>query len=114
MSSGSTMYWFPANRIRKSALSGSPRTSLRELNGGAANSVNCSRLGIRPALPLLAHDFGDAGRHRSHAVDEVGVGERLRGHGVLTRRNDHSPLDGILDIDRKSTRLNSSHVSISY
>src|SRR5699024_706673 len=83
-------------RIRRSALIGSPCTSLRELNGGAANSVRPSLwFGIRPPLTLLAHNFGDSGRYGVHAVDEVIYGESLRLHRVLTRDDDHSAVQRI-------------------
>src|SRR5690625_5944539 len=56
--------------------------------------------GVQPAVQLQA-DMG---------VEEVGPGigyDELIGEGRLR-------LDGVLRQDRKSTRLNSSHVAISY
>src|SRR5207249_10777715 len=49
------------------------------------------------------------GEHRSHQVLRVHALER-RGHLLAAARAQHGERPG----DRKSTRLNSSHVSISY
>src|SRR5690242_20833764 len=87
-------------------------------------------LSLHDALPIsealaLARDRGG---DEVQGVD-LGVGVRQRGAGLTALVDDHvhvggvlgvdaaalAPhLDGGLHLDRKSTRLNSSHMSISY
>src|SRR5437868_9110553 len=66
------------------------------------DQVLCKGRGMRRAAACAGH--GELRRPRSEPRDQRA--ER-RGQGLLL------PADGAL-IDRKSTRLNSSHVSISY
>src|SRR5699024_12237385 len=87
-------------------------------------------LSLHDALPISELGFDDmAAEDPSHEVDRLGaavgeedpvdgnadrVGERpgrLRGIGIAAHRVEITPQDRG---DRKSTRLNSSHVSISY
>src|SRR5437867_11681858 len=61
-------------------------------------------LSLHDALPILAR-----------AVDTIGRGVfEYRRHTVCCRGNYRSGRDSILCEDRKSTRLNSSHRTISY
>src|SRR5207253_6627350 len=61
------------------------------------------------AAEMLAHALGEIQRARpADVMFEMGVHLRLeRGIGLGVRV-------GLLQLDRKSTRLNSSHVAISY
>src|SRR5207249_10358660 len=79
-------------------------------------------LSLHDALPILCRDHradglrGDEGHVAGHDEDRVAL--RLR-DAFLDRAEHSARRIGILDrtdagIDRKSTRLNSSHVSISY
>src|SRR5690625_7763706 len=61
-------------------------------------------------LGALGHHHGERGRG-----DDVGIAELTRRGGVGVRRVGGAGGGGHLgDLDRKSTRLNSSHVAISY
>src|SRR5690348_17519047 len=71
-------------------------------------------LSLHDALPIFgqldadgvaAGDHGDAGRDGAHRARDI-VGERDHAGGLDAGRR--------LELDRKSTRLNSSHPSISY
>src|SRR3712207_8670240 len=50
------------------------------------------------------------GRRTTHDQEPPLPPDDAPGH----RRHDGAPVDGIVDRDRKSTRLNSSHANISY
>src|SRR5699024_11455843 len=70
------------------------------------------RIRLRPAAGDEGHPHGDRVRH-------LGGGRRLRHRDLVgdpgrTLRSGQDPLPGTHHGDRKSTRLNSSHVSISY
>src|SRR3712207_8091769 len=84
---------FPYTTLFRSAVDDDPR---RHLPG---------------AVPVRGQD---AGQRHAAIVEDVGVEHDLVGTGVLDPGH---VLDGELDpgqLDRKSTRLNSSHANISY
>src|SRR5207249_11718161 len=92
-------------------------------------SSECSTLTLHDALPIsglvgeLAHEFQRGVKRALDGDDRGAVGERLGelSGGDAAGRNDHDGaktaagcVGGCGRTDRKSTRLNSSHVSISY
>src|SRR5690606_41281438 len=100
-----------------------------------STTTSCYTLSLHDALPIftrIAHaaGAGRAARHASgrsvgrllregeEAGDGVPVASGHRGPGGLRqdRRREPRAADavGVGDVDRKSTRLNSSHVKISY
>src|SRR5207248_7668234 len=74
-----------------------------------------SRLGARLGRAVRLAGSGDQGRHHAQAVQLRGYGGNSRGphHLVAGGRGQRAQL-GLPFLDRKSTRLNSSHRTISY
>src|SRR5207249_11590704 len=78
-----------------------------------------STLSLHDALPICAperRDFGDRDRAGARRVrsDVVLREVRVSHRDLLAADRPSPPIESSADIDRKSTRLNSSHVSISY
>src|SRR5699024_12417269 len=72
-------------------------------------------LSLHDALPIFLRAFlvvepepGQDGGLRA------GLGEHAATVGTVVRERGHRPIGNLDFVDRKSTRLNSSHVSISY
>src|SRR5690606_40367943 len=77
-------------------------------------------LSLHDALPICARAPED-GREDAHAHDGVALGcrdengaVRCRPHTVIAVVVPEAEEEQVIELDRKSTRLNSSHVKISY
>src|SRR5690606_40170547 len=97
-------------------------------------SITSSPLSLHDALPICDM-FNQQGMNlvdvnvsdQSLARDDRQTDERSGSRGIATGGEEHADVDdltvattaldsgrGLIDLDRKSTRLNSSHVKISY
>src|SRR3712207_8958638 len=73
-------------------------------------------LSLHDALPILRHEVRDPveGQRRRRRVVRVADEDHARGDGDLAQHGVEVVLEGGIERDRKSTRLNSSHANISY
>src|SRR5690625_6639598 len=98
-------------------------TRLHHFRGGLRmqrhKQVSCRRPLIRPPLPerlfiALGQGKNDAARQLVAPGDAVAKGQPLTQGTSDFSVPVHAPTSGHIQADRKSTRLNSSHVAISY
>src|SRR6266511_3033262 len=109
---------------RSRTTTGSSRTGFRRHNAHTRGSgTEVSRLnnyrnsnGRAEKLPLGRRDVDRASALGDRAARRLAFGQRVRFHEIPAPRDDldHARLPVGNHTDRKSTRLNSSHVKISY
>src|SRR5699024_12596449 len=78
----------------------------------ASGSTQSSNLSLHDALPISRGQ--DLLRNDERTPSEILLNRLSRQQEQLARLKDDEIMETILNTDRKSTRLNSSHVSISY
>src|SRR5690554_6980111 len=85
------------------------RRGFSALLSGSMVAGSCSVVSVTGILTWLSVVTGLRPEPHSHAIHQFPVGQAIRNHRV-----GESGRPGLLGQDRKSTRLNSSHVRISY
>src|SRR5947199_5777720 len=79
-------------------------------------SYNCVQLKLF-AKTFVEHAGGNEAAHSAQgdtSANGITQPGRLRGQGIPNRFRHQSRIVSAFDVDRKSTRLNSSHLGISY